>query len=335
MNWWTILLTGLTSGGLSCVALQGGLLTGLFVSQKASKRQSGQGLLAFFVGKLLSHTLFGVGLGWVGQQVSVSLGLQLSLQILAGLWLLVTAANLLELHPAFRHLTLRPPKLVNKSFPVLKQQPVLMASFGLGLLSVLIPCGVTQSMELLALQLAHPLSSGWLMALFVLGTIPVFSMLTLGATWLSSSFKKVLVPVTAVTLLFIGLYQLNGVLVVRDAPITFQKVVSAILDPAGMYSSNKSNLAPIEDGYQVVEIQVTNRGYVSEASRVKLGTPVKLRLISNETYSCAIAFVFPAFSVRVNLDPTDVQEFVITPNKAGVYRYSCSMGMYTGTLEVI
>jgi len=34
MNLWIIFLTGLTTGGLSCLAVQGGLLTSIIANQK-------------------------------------------------------------------------------------------------------------------------------------------------------------------------------------------------------------------------------------------------------------------------------------------------------------
>mgnify|MGYP006422000029 CR=1 FL=1 len=67
----------------------------------------------------------------------------------------------------------------------------------------------------------------------------------------------------------------------------------------------------------------------------KKGVPVNLTLNSNDVYSCALSFVFREFGIRASLKSTDSQSFVFTPNKAGRYTFSCSMGMYTGVLEVI
>ena len=93
MNLFPVLVTGLFAGGVSCAAVQGGLLTGLITRQRAAaagvtavspasasstteapalRRWSsriGDDLTpvgGFLAGKLLSHTVFGALLGALG-----------------------------------------------------------------------------------------------------------------------------------------------------------------------------------------------------------------------------------------------------------------------------
>jgi plastocyanin domain-containing protein len=88
-------------------------------------------------------------------------------------------------------------------------------------------------------------------------------------------------------------------------------------------------------GVQKVEIQAVNAGYQPRYFKVKAGQPVELTVSTNETHSCAAAFTFKAFKIATFLGPTDSKTFTFTPTQKGKYTYACSMGMYTGTMEVI
>ncbi|PIR61830.1 MAG: hypothetical protein COU66_01715, partial [Candidatus Pacebacteria bacterium CG10_big_fil_rev_8_21_14_0_10_44_11] len=77
-----------------------------------------------------------------------------------------------------------------------------------------------------------------------------------------------------------------------------------------------------------------NSGYSPNYVRVKQGVPVQLTLTSNKVYSCALSFVFPEFKIKTFLDATDSQTFTFTPTKKGKFTYTCSMGMYSGVMEV-
>ncbi|MDO8639135.1 MAG: cupredoxin domain-containing protein, partial [Candidatus Daviesbacteria bacterium] len=67
----------------------------------------------------------------------------------------------------------------------------------------------------------------------------------------------------------------------------------------------------------------------------KKGLPVKLTLVSNDIRSCSLAFRIPSLRVSKNLRPTDSQIIEFTPTEAGIIPFSCSMGMYRGTIEVV
>ncbi|GAW49745.1 uncharacterized protein (Precursor) [Nocardioides sp. PD653] len=118
MNLMAILVTGLLAGGVSCAAVQGGLLTGLVARQHkgvrpasaAMSRDHGQGRAAgtdrpalgtsrlrlgrladdlspvggFLAGKLVSHTILGALLGGVGTAVELSAHTRALVQLLAG-----------------------------------------------------------------------------------------------------------------------------------------------------------------------------------------------------------------------------------------------------------
>ena len=63
--------------------------------------------------------------------------------------------------------------------------------------------------------------------------------------------------------------------------------------------------------------------------------PVRLTLQSKDAYSCASAFRIPSLNIVKNLQPNGRETITFTPNKAGRIAFSCSMGMYTGVIEVL
>jgi len=90
----------------------------------------------------------------------------------------------------------------------------------------------------------------------------------------------------------------------------------------------------VVNGVQQVTINVESRGYNPSRVAVKVGQPVELTLISNGVYSCASYFSFPEFNIQAQLKPTDQQSFTFTPTQKGTFTFSCSMGMYSGTMTV-
>lgn len=336
MNLFLIFFTGLTTGGLSCLAVQGGLLASVIANQKGStqKRMGALSVGMFLTAKVLAYTLVGFVLGLLGSAISLSLGLRLTFQTLTAFFMIATAMHLLNVHPIFRYLAFTPPKWVQKRIRSSSKSKSLFAPAVLGFFTIFIPCGVTQAMEVLAINTGSAIQGALIMFFFVLGTTPLFALLGLATVKLSTRWHDVFNKVAAVLLICLGLFSLNGVLIVIDSSLAIRNLPSF-----AQLSSNSTTqaqpTAQIENGVQQVTIAVQNQGYTPQHIKVKQGVPVNLTLTTSDTYSCAVSFVFPEFGIRTFLEPTDSQSFQFTPQEMGTFNFSCSMGMYTGTLEVI
>ncbi|MFN8373074.1 MAG: sulfite exporter TauE/SafE family protein [Anaerolineae bacterium] len=126
MNLWVIFLTGLTTGGLTCLAVQGGLLATAITKQvsivhqehavkgkraKEKQRhmtgvqvsQNALPVAAFLTAKLIAHTLIGFLLGALGSVVQLTPTVQAVMQIVAGMFMIGTALNMPNVHPIFRY----------------------------------------------------------------------------------------------------------------------------------------------------------------------------------------------------------------------------------------
>lgn len=352
MNLWAVFITGLTTGGLSCLAMQGGLLASIIANQKEgeidkptknTRPQSFDELdwlpvSLFLITKLIAHTVLGFLLGWLGSYVELSLTVRLIFQSLAAFFMLATAGNLLDLHPAFRYVVFQPPKFVQRLVRNSTKSQALFTPALLGLMTIFIPCGVTQAMEVLAITSGSPIAGALIMFVFVLGTSPVFAAVGVATAKLSETFRQSFMKIAAATLIFLGLSSLNGVLVVLDSPLTFNTVtkpVTYFFSKERFESLGTSAELTGDQSVQRVTLNVKSNGYSPNRFKVKAGIPVELTLQTNDTYSCASSFVFKAFNIRLQLGPTDSQTVTFTPTQAGKYPFSCSMGMYTGVMEVI
>jgi sulfite exporter TauE/SafE len=343
MNYWIIFITGLTAGGLSCLAVQGGLLTAIIANQKEEEfdknKPTGRNLdwlpvTMFLAAKLVIHVLFGFLLGALGSVLSLSLGLRLTFQIFTALFMIATAMNLLNVHPIFRYLAFQPPRFLQRLVHNSSKSRALYAPALLGLLSVFIPCGVTQAMEVLAISSGHPLTGGLIMFFFVLGTAPLFAIIGVATAKLSDALRGRFFKFVSVVLILMALYSVNGVLQVLDAPITLQKASAAV---TGLFQKNKTAQAPLinTEKFQAVTIQVSNSGYSPRQFTVRAGQPVVMTVATDNVYSCASSFTFREFKIFTQLEPTDSKTFRFTPTKKGTFTFACSMGMYTGTMKVI
>ncbi len=346
MNYYLIFLTGLTTGGFTCAAMQGGILASLIASQKQQKVTRGFGfddwgpVAAFLAAKWLSHLVLGALLGWLGSVVELSLTVRLVFQGLAALYMLATAGNLLEIHPIFRYACVTPPRFVYRLVKNPQFGTTLFAPIVFGLLTVFIPCGVTQAMAILAVTSGSALAGALTMGAFVAGTIPVFALIGIGTARLGEVWRRDFLRLAALALIYLAASSLNGILKVLDSPYSLERLGPRLVHLLPPYDRSPTRGADpavtVDDGVQKVTIEITNSGYTPKYFRVKAGMPVELTLATEGgVYSCATSFTFKAFDIYEVLKPVDSKVHRFTPTKKGIFTFSCSMGMYSGTMEVI
>jgi sulfite exporter TauE/SafE len=343
MNLWLIFLTGLTTGGISCLAMQGGLLASIIANQKGKElahpnsdtkaasfdQLDWMPVMFFLIVKLIAHMILGFLLGWVGSFFTLSLGVRLAFQVGAAGFMLATAMNLLEVHPIFRLVVMQPPKFLQRFVRNSTKTSAFFSPALLGFMTIFIPCGVTQAMEVVAISSGSALVGALTMGAFVLGTAPAFSLIGIATAKLSESMQKNFLQSAAVVLMFMAFYSFNGVLTVIDAPFTAQKIIAVLSDIGRPPQSINGNVVAKQT------ISITSAGYSPTFFTVKAGVPLELTLQSTGAYTCASSFTFRKFNIFEQLGPTDQKVITFTPTEKGEFTFSCSMGMYRGTMRVI
>ncbi len=334
--------TGLTTGGLSCLAVQGGLLASSLAQQVEGAVFSGRQAKAhpklalpiflFLSAKLAAYTLLGFLLGWVGSYIQLSPLGRAVLLIAVGIFMVGSALRLLNVHPIFRYFVIEPPRFITRYIRRTSQKSAAWFSpVFLGALTVLIPCGITQAMMAAAIASGDALRGAALMFAFTLGTSPVFFAVAYLATRLGAAVEKYFNRLVAVVILLLALVTINSGLNLIGSPLAFERWFNR---PAPIQAQQPDSLpSSSEGGEELVTIQVKNSGYVPERVAAKAGVPVTLKLVSKDVYSCSLAFVIPALKVERMLEPTGEAVIAIPPQKPGtVIPFSCSMGMYTGEI---
>jgi sulfite exporter TauE/SafE len=323
---WLAFLTGLTTGGISCLAVQGGLLA-TAMANRGDKGNKGIQInllpIALFIAfKLLGYTALGFLLGLLGSTLTLTPKVLGWVQIGAGLFMIATALRMIDAHPIFRYVVIQPPRWAFRIMKNTSRSQSLFAPALLGFLTILLPCGVTQASMAVAVASGNPFSGAAIMFAFIVGTSPVF--FVLGATVVELLQKKVFSYAAAVIVAVFAVLSINGGLGLTGSPYTIQNYWRVATGPAA-----------VTGGIQEVTITIRTNGYTASATTLQRGIPVRLRLITDNTRGCIRAFTIPDYNISKILPVTGTEVIEFTPQKAGRLAYSCSMGMYTGAFEVL
>lgn len=337
MNFWIIFITGLTVGGLTCLAVQGGLLASVIAAREGLDLENGKrrhtvfATLAFLATKLIAYSLLGFILGAFGGALNISPNLQVIMQFIAGLYMVVIALNLLNVHPIFRYAVIQPPRFLTRLIRNRSRSKDLFAPAFLGAMTVFIPCGTTLAMEALAISSGDALLGALTMFFFVLGTLPVFFGVGFLTTILGDNFHGKFLKFAGLIVLYLGIASVNGALVASGSPITLPSIQ---VDLSGSNTSQTTS-QPDVPITQSPQIDITAYGYSPSLIKVRRGETVNLTLKTTNAFSCASAFRIPSLNIAKNLQPNDTQLISFVPTQAGKIQFNCSMGMYKGIIEVI
>lgn len=341
MNWMMVLGAGLLAGATTCAATQGGLLVGLISRQRkaagieatAGERSLGDDLApvaGFLTGKLISHTIAGFILGAIGSLVGFDARVGAMAQWLAGLVMISLGLGSLGV-PGFRDLQFTPPTAWLNTVRRSTRSQSAAAPFMLGLAVVLVPCGVTISMAVLAASSGSPVTGAAVMALFVLGTAPMFSLFG----YLSQRFAagRGLNLAMGAVVVALGFFTINAGLVASGSPYSFQALTSdAKAAPAAV--AVKANTGTTGEP-QVIRIEAQSAGYVPNEVTAQSGSDISLVFTTDNVWSCIRATMLPTLDKSAILPQTGSETIDLGSLEAGDYPISCSMGMYTATLHVV
>ena len=142
----------------------------------------------------------------------------------------------------------------------------------LGLLTILIPCGVTLSVMFLAVASGSPLWSAAAMGVFVVGTSPLFATVGFLVRRGARRLRRFVAVGSGLVVLGSGLVALNTGLVLADAPFTFSDALQQA------FGSEPAVAAPPvgTDGTQHLVINVASTSYSPGRLTAAAGVPTDL-----------------------------------------------------------
>lgn len=355
MSLWAVLVTGLFAGGASCAAVQGGLLAGTLArrhpesvataSRTAKPRKAtvaaaqAPALLAdaapvgaFLAGKLVSHVLLGAALGLLGDAVQVGPQVRAYMQIVAGLVMVLLALDLLGV-TALRGIVPAPPKAWSRLVRRSGRWGGGFAPGLLGMATILIPCGVTLSMMFLAVASGSPLAGAAIMATFVVGTAPLFAAIGYAARRSTNYLRGRLGLLAGAAVLIAGLMAINAGLVLNGSSFTLAGVWR---DVTGATAAAPVAAPPLDaDGVQRIVIEARATSYSPSSVTARAGVPTEITLRTDNTQGCTRFIVMSSFGVQKALPATGDTVIDVGTLEPGTYRYTCGMGMYSGSITAV
>ena len=99
-------------------------------------------------------------------------------------------------------------------------------------------------------------------------------------------------------------------------------------------SGNTQNVGPPADtgDAQVVTLGLRQGDYYPKVINVEYGRPVKI-VADSSLAGCSQFVVQPQLGINANFMRS--KEYIFTPEKRGSFTFTCSMGMYRGTINVV
>lgn len=347
-----IFLTGLVTGGLTCMAVQGGLLAATLAQREEEKLQEkvkgGNALpiLAFLIAKLAAYTALGALLGLLGSFFNLSIQLRAILQIAVAVFMVGTALNILNVHPIFRYFVIQPPKFLTRLVRKQSKSQAVFAPALLGGFTIFIPCGTTQAMMALAVASGKPLYGATILFAFILGTSPVFFILGYFATKLGDIFHETFMRFAAFAIIILAIFNINNAAALLGSSITLENAGRTIGSAAqgfwctiswcGKNGLGNTDTQAAGTPVNSATITIGASSYMPNFLTVKAGSEVTLHLKNTGGQSCIQAFTIPQLGIQkiVPLGTSGDITFK-APNHPEQLPFMCSMGMYRGVINVI
>ncbi|MFG1875067.1 sulfite exporter TauE/SafE family protein [Sphaerisporangium sp. NPDC049003] len=347
------LAAGLVAGTASCTAVQGGLLIGLTGRRDGGRPGSGLAVVpAFIGGRLASHAMVGALLGLLGGVVRIPPEGRAVLLVGAGTAVICFAARLIRntgrtpacsSHHAPSALsspsTSAPPPSASSSGPpgtpapsgtpspsgvpaavagVLARVPPWMRAVLLGAVTILIPCGVTLSTEVIAVSSGSWFGGAAVMAGFVTGTAPAFALLGVLLRRIATTRLAIVAAAAA--------------LVAGSVTVVAGLRLGGWLPDLGAPPTATAGAQTRADGTQVVTVWSTAEGYRPGVVSIEAGRPAEIVFRTLDNQGCTRTLTIQGHDIT--LPVTGEATVRLAPQGPGRLRYVCGMGMYAGFINV-
>lgn len=332
----TAFIAGLVAATSSCLAVTGGILLSVSATWSESLGNTShwekfRPQLFFNIGRLIGYFLLGGVVGLIGKSLSLSTHGKGLLTVLLALVMVGLGLNMLQLIPK-RFCRLPIPGTWTGTFKKMAQSRNPAAPLLLGAFTFFIPCGFTQSIQLIALASGSFLTGGLLMLAFALGTLPALLSISALSSFLEGRSARWFLALSGAFVLFLGVGNIqSGLLLMGYDPVSIVRTAIAGNDDPPMHDGFVTVDA---EGRQIVSLYVTQEGYKPDSFVIEPGMETWVYAVAPEPVGGCVAFLVDAThnlesSITVGgnwLGPIkDPQEdFVLT----------CSIGKFRANVHV-
>jgi sulfite exporter TauE/SafE len=334
----TIFFVGLVAATSSCLAVVGGLLLSVSAKWAESRAEEGrwatlQPMLLFNAGRLAGYFLLGGVAGLLGRSLALTPWGTGLLTAIVAVVMIGLGLNILHIVPKnFCRIPL--PASMQKRIHALSHSHNPLAPLLLGALTFFLPCGFTQSMQILALGSGSFLAGATIMFVFALGTLPSLLGISLLSSLLQGRAQRWFFTFSGALVLLLGIMNVrNGLLLMGYDVQT--KIAGIFMSEKAIGQKPDDPYVTIDaQGRQIVSMYISDAGYSPNSFTIEPGRETWIYGIAqNGVSGCASFLVDSTHRLETPIkkgtnwlgpikDPTG--DFVLT----------CSMGMLRANIHV-
>lgn len=322
------LLLGVVASLSTCLILIGGIVLSFGnmyqVKEDAKHPWLSRSLphLYFHIGRIGGFALLGGILGLIGSKINYSLSFTGYLTIIVAIIMLYIGLQILGFLPSITKFGFHLPKSLSKKIQKLENSNNPLTPMVIGVLTFLLPCGFTQSMQVAAIASGGFISGALIMGAFAIGTFPALFSIGLGSSYAKKSKFKFVNRVIGIVVVFFALFSLNSGLVLSGSNFTLDF----------WSQGGESGQVEIVDGVQVVKMNV-DWTFEPNEFVIKKDIPVRWEIEGVNISGCSNEIAIPSMGLSKKIEiGENILEF--TPDETGTLPFSCWMGMLGGKFIV-
>ena len=211
-----LIVMGFTTGLLGaghCIGMCGGLVGALSLS--ATGRRGGWSfLLLYNAGRLVTYTLIGALVGWLGSALAYTdrfHAVTRTLLVASDLFIILVGLGTAGLFAGLNIARLDfpgPLRAMTKAVQRLRQLPPALAALPLGLLFGFLPCGYLYAVAITAAQSADVTTGALMLLAFGIGTVPALLLFGTATQWLGTRARVWMLRVAGLLVAGMGAFNL-------------------------------------------------------------------------------------------------------------------------------
>ena len=330
------LLVGVVASLSTCLAVVGAIVIAFAETYQAAPGESSASAVVrpnilFHVGRIATFAVLGGVLGLIGGELSISGRFMSLLTMTVAVFMLLLGLNILGFAPSLTRLGIKMPARLTAGLDTMKTSHSPVMPLALGGLTFFLPCGFTQSMQIMALGSGSIVRGALIMGLFAVGTLPVLFTAGITASWTRQ--HRVVVFQKAAGLLVIAFAIFTLTSGARLFGFTGRVTPDTVTTPPVTTPPITTPPVTTPATSQRIEMHVKYSGFEPAVLHVKKGVPVTFAIFGDEVTGCTNHIIIPALNISKDIAPGE-NDITFTPTVTGRIPYSCWMGMVSGQLVV-
>jgi sulfite exporter TauE/SafE/copper chaperone CopZ len=327
------LLVGFVASLSTCLAVVGAIVIAFAETCRVAPGESAASAVVrpnilFHVGRIATFAVLGGVLGLIGGELSISGRFMSVLTMTVAVFMLLLGLNILGFAPSLTRLGIKMPSRLTSGLDRMKTSRSPVMPLALGGLTFFLPCGFTQSMQIMALGSGSFVRGGLIMGLFAVGTLPVLFTAGITASWTRQHKVAIVQKAAGFLVIAFALYTLSSG--ARLFGFTGR------ITPGTAVATPPVTTPPVTTPpatSQRIEMHIKYSGFEPAVLHVKKGVLVTFAVFGDEVTGCTNRIIIPSLNISKDIAAGE-NLITFTPTASGSIPYSCWMGMVRGTIVV-